>query len=133
MTRIKDEVRVAAPKPSGPVFLTRRTQNWEYNKRLVDALVAMAAEKKCTPAQLSIAWVGALGEKVIPLPGSSCVVLFCSRDCRALTELAGRRSGRWRTCTLRTSSSRRKTWIRSRRLWRQTLSGVTVPSALRSR
>ncbi|KAI0723538.1 NADP-dependent oxidoreductase domain-containing protein [Earliella scabrosa] len=52
MTRIKDE-------------------NWEYNKRLVDALVAMAAEKKCTPAQLSIAWVGALGEKVIPLPGSS--------------------------------------------------------------
>ena len=47
----------------------------KYNQLLIDALVAMAAKKGCTPAQLSIAWVGALGEKVIPLPGSSCVPL----------------------------------------------------------
>ena len=42
--------------------------------RLVDALTAQAAKKGCTPAQLSIAWVSALGEKIIPLPGSTCVV-----------------------------------------------------------
>ncbi|KAI0751224.1 aldo/keto reductase [Daedaleopsis nitida] len=60
--------------PVGSRFrnLTRlKEENWEYNKRLIDALAVIAAKKKCTPAQLCIAWVGALGEKVIPLPGSS--------------------------------------------------------------
>ncbi|KAI0643982.1 aldo/keto reductase [Trametes meyenii] len=46
-------------------------ENWDRNRSLIDALVRLAAQKGCTPAQLSIAWVGALGEKVIPLPGSS--------------------------------------------------------------
>ena len=45
-----------------------------HNQPLIDALVSIAAKKGCTPAQLSIAWVGALGEKVIPLPGSSYAV-----------------------------------------------------------
>lgn len=51
-------------------------QNWKYNKRLIDALVALAAKKGCTPAQLSIAWVASLGEKVMPLPSSSCVLFI---------------------------------------------------------
>ncbi|KAI0740687.1 aldo/keto reductase [Earliella scabrosa] len=46
-------------------------ETWQYNRRLVDGLVSMASKKGCTPAQLSIAWVASLGEKVIPLPGSS--------------------------------------------------------------
>ncbi|KAI0666495.1 aldo/keto reductase, partial [Trametes maxima] len=47
-------------------------ENWDRNRKLIDALVSVASQKGCTPAQLSIAWVGALGEKVIiPLPGSS--------------------------------------------------------------
>ncbi|KAI0773743.1 aldo/keto reductase [Fomes fomentarius] len=52
-------------------FARFQEDNWNLNKRLVDALVSLAAKKGCTPAQLSIAWVAALGEKVIPLPGSS--------------------------------------------------------------
>ncbi|KAI0751220.1 aldo/keto reductase [Daedaleopsis nitida] len=63
-------------------FTRFQEENWKYNKRLVDALVAMAARKGCTPAQLSIGWVAALGEKVIPLPGSS-------RKERTLENLAG--------------------------------------------
>ncbi|KAL7282015.1 hypothetical protein ACG7TL_003482 [Trametes sanguinea] len=46
-------------------------ENWEYNRRFVEAFAGYAAKKGCTPAQLSIAWVAALGEKIIPLPGSS--------------------------------------------------------------
>ena len=38
---------------------------------LVEYLKAIAEKKNITPAQLCIAWVGSLGEKVIPLPGSS--------------------------------------------------------------
>ena len=41
------------------------------NQLLVDKLKAIAAKKDITAAQLCIAWVGALGEHVIPLPGSS--------------------------------------------------------------
>ncbi|KAI1793023.1 aldo/keto reductase [Ganoderma leucocontextum] len=53
--------------------LTRlKDENLPSNLRPIDdALHIMAAKKNCTPAQLSIAWVGALGEKVIPLPGST--------------------------------------------------------------
>jgi len=39
--------------------------------RLVDGLSAIADRKGITLAQLCIAWVGALGNHVIPLPGSS--------------------------------------------------------------
>lgn len=43
----------------------------KHNLALVQSLEAIAAKKGCTPGQLSIAWVGALGEHVVPLPGSS--------------------------------------------------------------
>ena len=45
----------------------------KYNKLLADALISIAERKGCTPAQLSIAWVSSLDEKVIPLPGSTYV------------------------------------------------------------
>lgn len=44
-----------------------------HNFAIVDALSEIARKKNVTPAQLSIAWVSALGPHVIPLPGSSCV------------------------------------------------------------
>ncbi|KAH9961500.1 aldo/keto reductase [Russula dissimulans] len=47
--------------------------NIGHNLRLVDALSAIAKRKGVTVAQLSIAWVGAHGDFVIPLPGSSNV------------------------------------------------------------
>ncbi|EIW62169.1 aldo/keto reductase [Trametes versicolor FP-101664 SS1] len=46
-------------------------QNWDYTRRLIDAFTSLAPKKGCTPAQLSIAWVGSLGDKVIPLPSST--------------------------------------------------------------
>ena len=63
-------------KWSGSLISSLCWKNLAHNLRLVDALAAQAVKKGCTPAQLSIAWVGALGEKVIPLPGSSCVGSF---------------------------------------------------------
>lgn len=40
---------------------------------VVNALKAIADKKNITAAQLSIAWVSALGSHVIPVPGSSYV------------------------------------------------------------
>lgn len=51
-----------------------RFNNAEYfahNMAIVEKLKAIADKKGVTAAQLSIAWVGSLGKKVIPLPGSS--------------------------------------------------------------
>jgi aryl-alcohol dehydrogenase-like predicted oxidoreductase len=42
----------------------------DQNVSLVKKLEAIAAEKKCTPAQLVLAWVLAQGKDVIPIPGT---------------------------------------------------------------
>ena len=42
----------------------------DRNVSLVGKLEAIAAEKKCTPAQLVLAWVLAQGKDVIPIPGT---------------------------------------------------------------
>ncbi|KAI0334954.1 aldo/keto reductase [Cubamyces sp. BRFM 1775] len=46
-------------------------ENLRHNIAIADALRSIAAKKGCTAAQLCIGWVGSLGDKVIPLPGSS--------------------------------------------------------------
>jgi aryl-alcohol dehydrogenase-like predicted oxidoreductase len=45
-------------------------ENFYKNLELVEKISALAAEKKCTPAQLAIAWVLAQGEDIITIPGS---------------------------------------------------------------
>ncbi|MCI0618439.1 aldo/keto reductase, partial [bacterium] len=45
-------------------------ENWKHNKRIVDTIERLAAEKKCTPAQLALAWVLAGGEDIVPIPGT---------------------------------------------------------------
>ncbi|MCI0445230.1 aldo/keto reductase [bacterium] len=45
-------------------------ENWKHNKRIVDTIERLAAEKKCTPAQLALAWVLARGEDIVPIPGT---------------------------------------------------------------
>lgn len=40
------------------------------NLHLADALEAIANEKKCTTSQLSLAWLLAKGEDIIPIPGT---------------------------------------------------------------
>ncbi|EGN95420.1 hypothetical protein SERLA73DRAFT_186401 [Serpula lacrymans var. lacrymans S7.3] len=48
-----------------------KPENFNVNFKIVVALSAIAKRKNVSPAQLSVAWVGALGKHVIPLPGSS--------------------------------------------------------------
>ncbi|KAI0079967.1 aldo/keto reductase [Panus rudis PR-1116 ss-1] len=52
-------------------FTRFKEEYFKANYAIVDALKGIAEKKKVTPAQLCIAWVGSLGKKVIPLPGSS--------------------------------------------------------------
>ncbi|WP_062531011.1 aldo/keto reductase [Demequina rhizosphaerae] len=45
----------------------------DANLALVDALVALARDKGCTPGQLALAWVLAQGDDVVPIPGTTRV------------------------------------------------------------
>ena len=42
----------------------------QKNLQLVSEIEKIAAEKKCTPAQLALAWVLAQGKDVAPIPGT---------------------------------------------------------------
>jgi aryl-alcohol dehydrogenase-like predicted oxidoreductase len=44
--------------------------NFAKNRALVERIEAIAKEKDCTPAQLSLAWLLAQGPDVIPIPGT---------------------------------------------------------------
>jgi aryl-alcohol dehydrogenase-like predicted oxidoreductase len=44
--------------------------NFQRNLDLVAQIEAMAREKRCTPAQLALAWVLAQGEDMVPIPGT---------------------------------------------------------------
>jgi aryl-alcohol dehydrogenase-like predicted oxidoreductase len=44
--------------------------NLSRNLFLVDRLTEMAAEKKCRPAQLALAWLLTRGEDIFPIPGT---------------------------------------------------------------
>jgi len=57
-----DDFRKTIPRFSG--------DHWENNQRLANAFAAMASDKKCTPAQLALAWVLAQGSHIIPIPGT---------------------------------------------------------------
>ena len=45
-------------------------ENMQKNLRLVSEIEKIAAEKKCTPAQLALAWVLAQGDDIVPIPGT---------------------------------------------------------------
>jgi aryl-alcohol dehydrogenase-like predicted oxidoreductase len=45
-------------------------ENVDQNRRLVDAVSQIAAERHCTPAQLAIAWLLQQGEDIVPIPGT---------------------------------------------------------------
>lgn len=44
---------------------------FQHNLKIVEAVTEVANRIGCTPGQLSLAWVAALGPHVFPLPGSS--------------------------------------------------------------
>jgi aryl-alcohol dehydrogenase-like predicted oxidoreductase len=45
-------------------------ENFSKNRALVERVEAIAADKECTVAQLSLAWLLAQGPDVIPIPGT---------------------------------------------------------------
>jgi aryl-alcohol dehydrogenase-like predicted oxidoreductase len=45
-------------------------ENFKKNLELVERIKEIAAEKKCTPGQLALAWLFAQGEEIIPIPGT---------------------------------------------------------------
>ena len=45
-------------------------ENFQSNLDLVEAVEQVAREKRCTPAQLALAWVLAQGEDIVPIPGT---------------------------------------------------------------
>ena len=57
-----DDWRRNAPRFQG--------ENFEKNLTLVSTVKAIAKDKGCTPAQLSLAWVMAKGDHIFPIPGT---------------------------------------------------------------
>jgi aryl-alcohol dehydrogenase-like predicted oxidoreductase len=45
-------------------------ENFQKNLDLVKRVQEIAAEKRCTPGQLALAWVLAQGEDIVPIPGT---------------------------------------------------------------
>jgi aryl-alcohol dehydrogenase-like predicted oxidoreductase len=45
-------------------------ENFAKNLELVRNIEALAAEKRCTPAQLALGWVHAQGSDIVPIPGT---------------------------------------------------------------
>jgi aryl-alcohol dehydrogenase-like predicted oxidoreductase len=52
---------------NGPRF---QAGNFERNLALVRRIEEIAAEKRCTPGQLALAWLLARGDDIVPIPGT---------------------------------------------------------------
>ena len=44
--------------------------NFEHNRDMAGVVVAMAKKKRCTPAQLALAWLLAQGDDIVAIPGT---------------------------------------------------------------
>lgn len=75
------------------MLILSHVQNLKHNFAIVDALTETATRKGITSAQLSIAWVSARGPHVVPLPGSSCVLIIPLKPLLA-THAGGRNAKR---------------------------------------
>jgi aryl-alcohol dehydrogenase-like predicted oxidoreductase len=58
----EDDYRRTTPRFQG--------ENFQRNLDIVKQVEEIAREKKCTPAQLALAWVLAQGEDIVPIPGT---------------------------------------------------------------
>ena len=58
----EDDYRKTTPRFQG--------ENFQRNLDLVKRVEQIAREKRCTPAQLALAWVLARGQNVVPIPGT---------------------------------------------------------------
>jgi aryl-alcohol dehydrogenase-like predicted oxidoreductase len=46
-------------------------ENYDANRKLFDALAGLAGRKRCTPAQLALAWLLQQGNDIVPIPGTT--------------------------------------------------------------
>jgi len=58
----QDDYRRTTPRFQG--------ENFERNLEIVKRVEEIAREKRCTPAQLALAWVLAQGNDIVPIPGT---------------------------------------------------------------
>jgi aryl-alcohol dehydrogenase-like predicted oxidoreductase len=58
----EDDYRRTSPRFQG--------ENFQRNLDLVQRVGEIAREKRCTPAQLALAWVLAQGDDIVPIPGT---------------------------------------------------------------
>jgi aryl-alcohol dehydrogenase-like predicted oxidoreductase len=58
----EDDYRRSSPRFQG--------ENFQRNFTLVKQVEEIAREKKCTPAQLALAWLLAQGDDIVPIPGT---------------------------------------------------------------
>jgi aryl-alcohol dehydrogenase-like predicted oxidoreductase len=58
----EDDYRHTTPRFQG--------ENFQRNLDLVERVGEIAREKRCTPAQLALAWVLAQGDDIVPIPGT---------------------------------------------------------------
>lgn len=71
----KGDFRASLPRFQG--------DNLVKNRSLVEVIAALAAEKACTNAQLTLAWLLAQGENIVPIPGT-CNPLHLRENAAAL-------------------------------------------------
>ncbi len=71
LTGTLDDVSDLGPKDIRRSMPRFEPANHAENLSLLPAWKALAAEAGCTPAQLSLAWLLARGEHVIPIPGTT--------------------------------------------------------------
>ena len=62
-----------AAEDNRPTFPRFQGENFAQNLKWLREIETIAAQKKCTPGQLAIAWVLAQGEDVVPIPGTKRV------------------------------------------------------------
>ena len=48
-------------------------ENFDKNMALVERVKEVASQKKCTPAQLALAWLLHRGDDIVPIPGTSSI------------------------------------------------------------
>ena len=74
-------------------------ENFQKNLDLVRRIEEIAAQKRCTPSQLALAWALAQGEDIVPIPGTkrrkyleenaaAADILLTAEDLRRIDELA---------------------------------------------
>ncbi|KAJ4355478.1 uncharacterized protein N0V89_003494 [Didymosphaeria variabile] len=68
--KTRDDIDPSDNRAKHPRF---SAEHFDDNLKLVQALAGIAKEKGCTAGQLSLAWVAAQGEDVIPIPGTKRV------------------------------------------------------------